>query len=85
MHRCSILAFIPPDGQFELMTYRLEKPLKPLINIDCVVDAHPGSRVEYMIKAKAQFKARATANDVVISIPVAPDCDSPQLKVRILA
>jgi hypothetical protein len=76
-----ILAFIPPDGAFELMNYRLNKVLKPVISMECTIDSHPGSRVEYLIKAKAQFKSRSTANDIVIDIPVPADCDSPQLKV----
>jgi AP-1 complex subunit mu len=78
-----ILAFIPPDGAFELMNYRLNKALKPVISMECAIDSHPGSRVEYLIKAKAQFKSRSTANDIVIDIPVPADCDSPQLKASV--
>jgi hypothetical protein len=39
--------------------------------------------VEYMIKAKSQFKRRSTANNVEIVIPVPADADSPKFKTTI--
>src|SRR5712672_4360529 len=60
------ISFIPPDGEFELMSYRLNTTVKPLIWVECVVESHSGSRIEYMLKAKAQFKRRSTANNVEI-------------------
>eukprot|EP01094_Clydonella_sp_ATCC50884_P010659 TRINITY_DN2044_c0_g1_i1.p1 TRINITY_DN2044_c0_g1~~TRINITY_DN2044_c0_g1_i1.p1 ORF type:complete len:430 (-),score=176.31 TRINITY_DN2044_c0_g1_i1:306-1595(-) len=77
------IAFIPPDGEFELMTYRLNTQIKPLIWIEAVVDRHQHSRVEYMIKARSQFKQRSTANNVCIRIPVPEDADSPKFKASI--
>ena len=41
------------------------------------------SRIEYMIKAKSQFKSRSIANNVEIIIPVPPDVDSPSFKASI--
>ena len=32
------ISFIPPDGEFNLMTYRLDTHLEPLIWADCVVE-----------------------------------------------
>lgn len=78
------ISFIPPDGEFELMSYRLNTHVKPLIWIEAVVD--PGqskSRLEYMIKAKSQFKSRSVANNVEIIIPVPSDVDSPSFKTSI--
>eukprot|EP00299_Pterocystis_sp_00344_P011205 c5182_g1_i1.p1 GENE.c5182_g1_i1~~c5182_g1_i1.p1 ORF type:complete len:453 (-),score=107.96 c5182_g1_i1:121-1404(-) len=77
------ISFIPPDGEFDLMTYRLNTQVKPLIWIEAVVESHSHSRVEYMIKAKAQFKQRSSANNVEILVPVPPDADSPQFKTSI--
>jgi len=78
-----IISFVPPDGDFELMSYRLNTAIKPLILIEAVVDSHAHSRVEYLIKAKSQFKARSTANNVEIVIPVPPDADSPKFRASI--
>jgi AP-1 complex subunit mu len=44
------ISFIPPDGEFELMSYRLSTHVKPLIWIESVIERHSHSRVEYMIK-----------------------------------
>jgi AP-1 complex subunit mu len=77
------ISFIPPDGEFELMSYRLNTQVKPLIWVEAVVEPHSHSRIEYMIKAKSQFKARSIANNVEIVIPVPRDVDSPSFKASI--
>ena len=38
-----------------------------------------------MVKVKAQFKRRSTANNVEIYVPVPDDADSPKFRVRILS
>ena len=76
------ISFIPPDGEFELMSYRLSTQVRPLIWIEAVVEPHSGSRIEYMIKAKSQFKQRSVANNVEIHVPVPPDADSPSFKAQ---
>jgi len=77
------ISFIPPDGEFELMSYRLNTHVKPLIWIESVIERHAHSRVEIMVKAKSQFKRRSTANNVEIVIPVPNDADSPKFKTTI--
>jgi AP-1 complex subunit mu len=74
------ISFIPPDGEFDLMTYRLNTHVKPLIWVEAVVEPHKGSRIEYMVKTKSQFKSRSVANNVEIIIPVPSDVDSPSFK-----
>ncbi|TFY54464.1 hypothetical protein EVJ58_g8852 [Rhodofomes roseus] len=74
------ISFIPPDGEFELMSYRLSTPVKPLVWVEAAVEHHKGSRVEYMVKVKAQFKRRSTANNVEIYVPVPDDADTPKFR-----
>lgn len=31
------ISFIPPDGEFELMSYRLSTPVKPLVWVEAAV------------------------------------------------
>jgi AP-1 complex subunit mu len=76
-----IISFVPPDGEFELLSYRLTTNIKPLFWIEATVESHAHSRIEYLIKAKSQFKLRSVANDVKITIPVPPDADSPKFRV----
>lgn len=78
------ISFIPPDGEFELMSYRLNTQIKPLIWAEAVVERHEGSRIEFMVKVKAQFKRRSTANNVEIFISVPEDADSPKFRVRLV-
>eukprot|EP01104_Vermistella_antarctica_P002548 TRINITY_DN12789_c0_g1_i1.p1 TRINITY_DN12789_c0_g1~~TRINITY_DN12789_c0_g1_i1.p1 ORF type:complete len:450 (-),score=120.65 TRINITY_DN12789_c0_g1_i1:55-1332(-) len=77
------ISFIPPDGEFDLMTYRLNTHIKPLIWVEAVVDKHQNSRIEYMVKARSQFKNRSTANNVEIVVPVPADADSPKFKTSV--
>ena len=57
--------------------------VKPLIWIESVIERHAHSRIEYMVKAKSQFKRRSTANNVEIIIPVPNDADGPKFKTTI--
>ena len=57
--------------------------VKPLIWIESVIERHAHSRIEFMVKAKSQFKRRSTANNVEIIIPVPNDADSPKFKTTI--
>lgn len=72
-----IITFIPPDGEFDLMSYRINATLKPLIWCDVDIRVHSQSRIEIHCRAKAQFKKKATATNVEILIPVPEDADTP--------
>lgn len=75
-----IITFIPPDGDFELMSYRLSTPIKPLIWCDIKIHIHSKSRIEIHCRAKAQIKKKTIANNVEILIPIPEDADSPKFK-----
>ena len=57
--------------------------VKPLIWIESVIERHAHSRVEFMIKARSQFKRRSTANHVEVVVPVPADADSPKFKTSV--
>ncbi|VDN34672.1 unnamed protein product [Gongylonema pulchrum] len=77
------ISFVPPDGEFELMNYRLTTTVKPLIWVEACMEKHAHSRVEYMVKAKSQFKRQSIANHVEVIIPVPSDADSPKFKTSV--
>ena len=77
------ISFIPPDGAFDLMTYRINTQVKPLIWVECKVDQPSRSRMKFQVKAHSQFKERSTANNVVITLPVPADATSPQVRVSL--
>ncbi|OXB52085.1 hypothetical protein ASZ78_011878, partial [Callipepla squamata] len=74
------ISFIPPDGDFELMSYRLSTATKPLIWIESVIERFSHSRLEILVKAKGQFKKQSVATGVEIAVPVPSDADSPRFK-----
>lgn len=77
------ICFIPPDGDFELMSYRMTpSAMKPPIWVECVIEHWSASRIEYLIKARSQLKKKTNANNVEIIIPVPEDADTPRFKVH---
>jgi len=77
-----IISFVPPDGQFELLTYRLSTNVKPLIIVEPVIDNH-GSKIDYLVKIKSQFRSTCVANDVQIVVPVPPFATTPKFRTSI--
>jgi len=48
--------------------------------VEVVVEKKSNTRLEYYVKAKANFKARSVANNVEILIPVPSDSMTPTFK-----
>lgn len=79
-----IISFIPPDGEFVLMSYRaVGSELKPLFWLECVVERQTEASIELFVLVRSQFKKRSAANNVEIVIPVPEDADSPRIKSNI--
>ena len=74
------ISFIPPDGNFDLMSYRLHTQVRPLIWVE-VSTTRKSSSIDYFVKAKSNFKAHSTATDVEIFVPLPADVDTPQFNV----
>ena len=76
-----IITFIPPDGEFTLMSYRLSSNqflVKPLILVNCKTKVHKHSRIEILCSVKAQIKKKSVANNVEVVIPLPDDADTPK-------
>jgi len=78
-----LITFIPPDGEFDLMSYRLDTHVKPLIWVEALVENFTKSKIEYVVKARTQFKQKSIANNVEIIVPVPIDVDSPVFKANV--
>lgn len=70
-----MISFVPPDGDFELISYRLDMKVKPLFNIEVVVDNKSTAKIDFMIKVKSNFKQKSSANNVDMFIPVPEDAE----------
>ncbi|SOV81059.1 AP-1 complex subunit mu-1 [Plasmodium sp. gorilla clade G3] len=77
------ISFIPPDGIFNLMTYRLSTHVKPLFWLDINITKKSLTKIEYSVKAKSQFKNKSIANNVEFHLPVPADVDSPHFQTYI--
>lgn len=51
-----VITFIPPDGDFELMSYRLDVRVKALFTVDVEIDRSVSSKIDFVVKAKSNFK-----------------------------
>jgi AP-1 complex subunit mu len=74
------ITFIPPDGTFQLLTYRLSSTVKPVIAIESTIERYKRSRVELLIHARSQYRPESVAHDVRIFVPVPVDVDSPKVQ-----
>uniref|UniRef100_A0A8C3Y3J4 Adaptor related protein complex 1 subunit mu 2 n=1 Tax=Catharus ustulatus TaxID=91951 RepID=A0A8C3Y3J4_CATUS len=66
------ISFIPPDGDFELMSYRLHTQVKPLIWIESIIE-----------KFSHSLQEAIGGQRVEISVPVPSDADSPKFKTTV--
>ncbi len=52
-----IISFIPPDGDFELASYRLDLKVKALFFVEVNFEKKANSnKIEFSIKVKSNFK-----------------------------
>lgn len=77
------VTFIPPDGDFILMSYRLDVDLKPLFWVEVSIDPRTSTRHDYVIKARTNFKARSIASSCDIIVPLPSDVLKAELKPSI--
>lgn len=69
--------FIPPDGEFDLMSYRVNMAVKPLFYVDIQHKMVGSTKLEIALTVKALFKNKTTATDVEIHVPIPPDAFNP--------
>ena len=75
-----IIEFTPPDGAFQLMSYRLTTQLKPLIWVEVISNQLSSTKIEYNVKAKSNYRNKSVAQNVEISIAVPSDLKNPVFK-----
>mmetsp|Transcript_50663 Transcript_50663/g.62092 ORF Transcript_50663/g.62092 Transcript_50663/m.62092 type:complete len:438 (-) Transcript_50663:112-1425(-) len=74
------IMFIPPDGEFKLMTYRIEQTNLPF-EISPMVNERGRNRVEYHITLKAKYESYHIGQDIVCSVPVPSNTSKTNIKV----
>lgn len=65
------ITFIPPDGKFDIMSYRITENINLPFKIVPVIQEYPEiCKVEISVRLKAIFDATNFATHVVCSVPV---------------
>ncbi|OAF66030.1 AP-1 complex subunit mu-1 [Intoshia linei] len=77
------ILFVPPDGNFDLMTYRVNTNSRPLILVDSYIEKYGSTRIEYTIKIRSQFKKKSFAKNVKVIVPAPSDSECPSFKTTI--
>jgi len=64
------ISFVPPDGEFQLMSYRITENVNLPFRVLPVVKELGRTRLEINIKVKSMFTFKLFATNVVIKIPL---------------
>lgn len=75
------ITFIPPDGEFELMRYRVSDNIKLPFRLIPAIQEEGKSKVTFNVKVTAQFDPDKSATDVVVKVPVPPNTARTNIKV----
>ena len=70
------ISFVPPDGEFDLINYRMECPFKALFGFEITFEKQTERHIHFFVKAKTNYKARVSANFVEFWIPMPPDAQN---------
>lgn len=63
------ISFVPPDGSFQLMTYRATENINLPFKVHAIVNEVGKSKVEYSIAIKANYGTKLFATNVVVKVP----------------
>ncbi|TFY80035.1 hypothetical protein EWM64_g3980 [Hericium alpestre] len=76
------ISFIPPDGEFELMTYRSTSNVKLPLKVIPIVNEIGTTQVSYNVSVKTNFSNKLSATNVVLRIPTPLNTTSVDCKVQ---
>lgn len=63
------ITFIPPDGTFELLTYRATENIRLPFQLFPTIVERGKNRVEYSIKLKSTYPKSGVATHIIVNIP----------------
>lgn len=75
------ISFVPPDGVFELMRYRITENIQRPFLVMATVTEVGRTRVEFKVQLKSNFSAQIVGWGVVCKIPCPPSTATTQMLV----
>ncbi|KAG5504987.1 hypothetical protein JKF63_04434 [Porcisia hertigi] len=73
-----VISFVPPDGEFTLLSYRLNERVQQPVKMRCTFTHHGTTRVKVHCTLQTRYRASLTANEMEVYIPIPSDADRPQ-------
>jgi AP-1 complex subunit mu len=73
-----VISFVPPDGEFTLLSYRLNERIQQPVQVRCTFTHHGTSRVCVHCSLQTKYRSSLTANEMEVYIPIPSDADRPQ-------
>ena len=64
-----IISFVPPDGEFELMSYRATENINLPFRVHAIVNETGRTKVSYNISIRATYSSKLFATGVTLRIP----------------
>lgn len=64
------IAFVPPDGEFQLMAFRITEEVKEPFSIKPIVTIHGRNRMEVVLNLKCTIPSNNVAERVIVTIPM---------------
>jgi len=77
------ITFIPPDGQFELMRYRVTDNINLPFRVLPAIQEHGTTKVSINLKVIANFSDKLFSTSVIIRIPVPRNTSKAKIKVSL--
>ena len=74
------ISFIPPDGEFDLVNYRMPSANKPLLTCFIKYEVHTDTKLVFSVQAKSLYRDKIMANFVEFYIPVPPESQNVKSK-----
>jgi len=77
------ISFTPPDGEFELMKYRITSNISLPFKLIAIVNERGRNRVEYDIEIKPNFSEKLFATNVLVKIPVPENATAKAKQIKV--
>lgn len=74
------ITFIPPDGEFELMRYRVTENVRLPFKVKPNVQTDTKNKLTFHIQIKADFPGNTYADNVVVKIPTPPNTSNTRIQ-----
>ena len=74
--------FIPPDGEFELMSYHVTRDIKLPFKVRAMVSELSDTKVDYKVSVKALFPESLHAQNIVVFIPTPLNTSKTRIEVK---